>query len=600
MAQKHNLSCMVLMTGTLLFFGVKAAGVDQPNSGSITESTNGTDTITVEVRSWPADGKLALPTPLPNITSARLISATPQSLKWTFNADAKQLRLEVPAKAPANLPAMIQLETTEKSAQFADGRITFSALDTKVNGSKAKLESHPGNHRIGFWTDAADSVSWDYQPTRWGMYDVELAFSAAGGDGTELAVEIAGKRFTVKRPSTSSWYRYMTMPVGRLYLENEQPFTVKVSCPSLKGGAVANLKAVTLRPAPEGVAITQAPDGIITLMASNGITHSVKMRYEPATNKKCMGYWVNPGDTAEWQFTVLKPGRFDVEFWQGCKGGGSEVGVEVGGKQLTFTVEDTGHFQNFKPRHLGQVEFKHAGVHSLVVQPKSKQGVAIMDIRQIRLLPVKEDSGPAKPTTKVEVDYSQAPECKAFAEHSQKLVEEWYPRLCELLASEGESARTDVIKLSFLPMKGVAATSGNHIKVSAEWVTKRAPNDYGMIVHELVHVVQNYHGGGEGWVTEGIADYVRDRWFEPGARKLHLNPAKATFHDGYTTTAAFLMWVEDHRCPGIVAALNAASRQRKPLMNVFVELTGQDAVALWEEFMAFRAESSNFQGPSSK
>ena len=39
----------------------------------------------------------------------------------------------------------------------------------------------------------------------------------------------------------------------------------------------------------------------------------------------------------------------------------------------------------------------------------------------------------------------------------------------------------DEVSITFRPMKGVAHASGNKIVVSAEWVTKKAPNDYGMI-----------------------------------------------------------------------------------------------------------------------
>ena len=128
------------------------------------------------------------------------------------------------------------------------------------------------------------------------MYDLELCYSAAGGEGTELQIEIAGKSFTLARASTGSWYRYTTTRFGPLYLDKSQPFTAKVACKSLKGAAAANLKSLTLHPAPEGIAITQDTAGIVTLAASNGITHSVTMRYEPATNKNCMGYWVNLND----------------------------------------------------------------------------------------------------------------------------------------------------------------------------------------------------------------------------------------------------------------------------------------------------------------
>src|SRR5438445_706227 len=249
-ARRAILSCLLLP----LAISIRATGAEssaasppQPAWGRITQSTNSTGTILLEVRSWPADGKLPLPTPFPNITAAHLISGSKRApLGWIFNADATQLHLEVPTQPPAKLPATIELETAEHTAQFADGRIVFSALDTRVQGSHAKLESLPGNHRIGFWTDPADSASWEFKPTRWGMYDLEITFSADGGDGTELRFDIAGQTFIVARPSTGSWYRYQTLSVGRLYLAGAEPFTARASCKTLKGGAVMTSKAMKM------------------------------------------------------------------------------------------------------------------------------------------------------------------------------------------------------------------------------------------------------------------------------------------------------------------------------------------------------------------
>jgi len=570
----------------------RAQAMSQPEWGGIQTRADGTGVIELEIRSWPSDGKLPLPPSFPEIASARMVGKHgSEPLKWFSSQIPSASFVFVSSKQPDKLPAKILVEPVPpKSTQFADGRITFSLNDAKAGGADGGNTTNSDGVQTGIGKDSRSVREWDYQPTRWGMYDVEVTGSSAGLESTELRVEVAGRHFIVKQPSISVFAGLHTscLVVGRVYLDKAQPFAVKtVSVSPMPAGNV-NIGCVTLRPAPEGVAITQTPDGVITLAASNGITRSVTMRYEPATNKNCMGYWVNPHDSAEWQFTVLKPGAYEVELWQGCKGGGSEVAVDVGGKRLTFTVEDTGHFQNFKPRKLGEVEFGRAGLHSLKVQPLTKKGAAVMDIREVRLTPVGGPVAVPKRAVKVEVDFSAAPECEAFAKRAGKLVEEWFPRLRELLASEGEPPLAEVVKLSFVPMKGVASTSGSHIKVSADWVTKRAPNDYGMVIHELVHVVQDYQGTGEGWVTEGIADYVRDRWFEPGARTARINPDQASYRDGYTTAGAFLMWIEDHKCREIVPMLNAASRQRKPVLAVFPALTGQDVDALWHEFIAAR------------
>ena len=165
------------------------------------------------------------------------------------------------------------------------------------------------------------------------------------------------------------------------------------------------LSAVTLTPAPEGKSIVQSESNI-TLHSRDAITHSVMMRYEPATNKNCLGYWVNPKDTAEWKFSVTNATAYEIELWQGCgKGqGGSDVLVEVRDasnaviKDTRFVVEDTGHFQNFVPRKLGQVHFAKVGEYSLWVKPQRKQAAAVMDIHRISLTPANEVTNRAAET----------------------------------------------------------------------------------------------------------------------------------------------------------------------------------------------------------
>ena len=65
--------------------------------------------------------------------------------------------------------------------------------------------------------------------------------------------------------------------------------------------------------------------------------------------------------------------------------------VIVAGQTLSFTVEDTGNFQNFKVREIGQVKLEKAGRHTLTVRPRSKAKAAVMDLRQVTLLRVKKE-----------------------------------------------------------------------------------------------------------------------------------------------------------------------------------------------------------------
>jgi hypothetical protein len=190
----------------------------------------------------------------------------------------------------------------------------------------------------------------------------------------------------------------------------------------------------------------------------------------------------------------------------------------------------------------------------------------------------------AAPAFKVTVDTSKAPECAAFAEKSKALVEEWYPKINEILFDKDHPLPASEITLIFEPMKGVANTRKNVMHISAEWVTKQAPNDYGMVAHELTHVVQDYRGKGAGWLTEGIADYIRDRYYEPGVRHHQIDPDKSSYRQAYGTAATFLIWLEEQKDKDIVRKLNIASHDGKYSSDLFKEYCGADLDSLWKEF----------------
>jgi hypothetical protein len=292
-------------------------------------------------------------------------------------------------------PAVTADQAVEETRQHDDGRIVLSARTATVDGTTAKLESDPDNQRIGFWTNPADTVSWTWKPTRWGAYDARLTYSTAAPSGSEIEVTIGDTRLTCRLESTGDWYRYTSLPLGRVVIPTTAEFTIRVRCTKLVGDAVMNLKAITLTPACEGAPPQQAADGTITLHGRDATVRGTTLRWEPAEKKQTLGFWTRPSDAAEWTFTLDAPGTFDVEVLQGCGTGqgGSDMAIDVDrglpqASTLAFTVEDTGGFQAFKPRTVGRVTIDAAGEHVLRVQPKKIAKTAACDIRQIRLMPV--------------------------------------------------------------------------------------------------------------------------------------------------------------------------------------------------------------------
>jgi hypothetical protein len=381
----------------LLLFATSPATLDEPGAAPRTapwgaiETSEAPGTFLLRVSRRPGDGIVPLPVPFAEITRAYLADdAARGQLPLEFNADASGIRLRLPESKNTNEPALVVVETAEKSGQVADGRIVLVAIDATVTGKTARLESHRGNHRIGFWTDAADFVSWSHAATRPGTYEVELTYSLEGGEGTDARIAIGEKALDVKLPATGSWYSYGAKSPGKVSIPAPGKIQIAVRCLKKTGAAVMNLKAVTLRPASEGNPVVQAGDGSVTCHARDVTIHGVLVQYEPRPEKNTVGFWLNEKDRVSWELTIAKPGRFQVEVLQGCgKGqGGSEVEMELAGQTLRFTVEDTGHFQNFVPRTIGAVNLEKPGAHALRVKPVRKAKDAVMDLRQVRLVPV--------------------------------------------------------------------------------------------------------------------------------------------------------------------------------------------------------------------
>jgi arylsulfatase A len=152
-----------------------------------------------------------------------------------------------------------------------------------------------------------------------------------------------------------------------------------------------DIAAQQMTPNPAYAPNPQAADGSVTIPASSALVHGEQLRYEPLPHKSTLGYWINADDWASFEFELKQPGSFDVELLVGCGNGsgGSVVVVEVGEQKLEFAVKETGGFQQFQPLSIGRVTLAAAGEHSLAVRCLRKPGPAVMDLRQVRLLPVR-------------------------------------------------------------------------------------------------------------------------------------------------------------------------------------------------------------------
>ncbi len=184
-------------------------------------------------------------------------------------------------------------------------------------------------------------------------------------------------------------------------------------------------------------------------------------------------------------------------------------------------------------------------------------------------------------------DYSGFPDLKEWARKADMQMEESWPDTAALLYSDGfiTPNKVNVFYRSGPNVTGVAATGGGVMEVNVAWA-RAHPEDTGLTVHEVAHVVQSMSAYNPVWLIEGVADYIRWVKFEPQNYKVQINPAKATYHDSYRTTGAFLAWCELHYDSRLVSKLNRDVRFGNYSNALFKTYTGKDVDTLWSEFIA--------------
>ncbi len=204
----------------------------------------------------------------------------------------------------------------------------------------------------------------------------------------------------------------------------------------------------------------------------------------------------------------------------------------------------------------------------------------------------------------ISINTSAAPDLKAWAQTNLgPVLARWYPKLVTLLPSDGYSAPTK-FSVDIRPGRGVAATGRTRITANSTWLEKELNGQaIGALLHEEVHVIQQYRGGRRnnpeykrppGWLVEGIPDYIRWFLYEPAShgadasyfrtrRNLKLN------YDGlYRVSANFLNYVIQNygKKDDLLAKVNAACRDGKYTDELWKQLTGKSLQELNAEWKA--------------
>lgn len=132
-------------------------------------------------------------------------------------------------------------------------------------------------------------------------------------------------------------------------------------------------------------------DGSVALLAADADIRGHSAKYEKGDGKDNIGSWMNANDTVSWDIVALAPGRYVVTIEYSCdkQTADAEYKVHIGDKSLAGKVRETGSWTTFTTDKLGEVDINRSEAFTVKVEPITKPGYAVMNLKSIKLKPVK-------------------------------------------------------------------------------------------------------------------------------------------------------------------------------------------------------------------
>ena len=194
------------------------------------------------------------------------------------------------------------------------------------------------------------------------------------------------------------------------------------------------------------------------------------------------------------------------------------------------------------------------------------------------------------------VETTEAPDLTDWADKELiPVLQKWYPQIVQMLPSPGYTAPQTFSVIFTDRYKGVAATMGTRIEGSPAWYRTQLQGEaVGSMVHELVHVVQQYGGARKpgttrppGWMVEGLSDYIRWYLYEPQSKGCEISAGRAPtakYDASYRVSANFLNFVVNKYDRDFTREVNAAMREGHYDAELWKTRTGHTVEELAEDW----------------
>ena len=237
-------------------YGTQASPFKRLAWGRCTRKTleDGNARLYLHVFDWPADGKLVVPGLANEPIGAFLLADADKKSLDVARSDAGPT-IQLTGQAPDEIVSVVVLDVkgepevaTSVTGAAADGSIALLPESADLDGHAIKIESTHGAANIGYWTNAKDTVSWNFRAAA-GEYVVELTYACEKGSaGSEFEIEAAGTRLRGKTASTGAWNKFETVGIGTVDLKESGKCKLTITPLTKPGLGVMNVRQVVLRP----------------------------------------------------------------------------------------------------------------------------------------------------------------------------------------------------------------------------------------------------------------------------------------------------------------------------------------------------------------
>lgn len=137
------------------------------------------------------------------------------------------------------------------------------------------------------------------------------------------------------------------------------------------------------------VARADDPPGTILLDGKDATLTGGGIRYQPSSDRRCIGFWNGLTNTVGWKVTIPEKRTYRIFVTQSCLDpqAGSEFEVAFAGQQASGIVKGSGDWSKFVELDLGPVMVRKPGTYELIIRPTRVPRSTVMNLRSVKLVP---------------------------------------------------------------------------------------------------------------------------------------------------------------------------------------------------------------------